>query len=374
MIFGEMRILPVLKDLHIRVTSKCNLNCPHCYAADWFKDESQLDFDCISNVVSQAVELGCKKVTFTGGEPLVAESIAESIDFCLENNLRVEVETNGILIDALVNKLKSNITKVEFGISYDGENMRGQKVSEIVRKNIEQLAKLGCDIKIQTVITTINAHEIDHIFNFSQKLNIRNRVFLAHSPNGNGKDLPLRKINEWLKTVNDIKTKYPHAIIELPDLFSGGSQKKCGWGVHRCEIMSNGDVTSCAPITFNHRSFVAGNINESSLKEIWTSEHFEEIRNLSQKDFKGLCAKCIFWNTCLGACRSISYSTGGDLLSPHPFCSALLAGVKGGAINASLIEHIKDQIENWIKHLDDSNFIYDNTKYEDIVKSQHKIL
>jgi MoaA/NifB/PqqE/SkfB family radical SAM enzyme len=155
-----MSVLPILKDLHIRITSKCNLNCPHCYAADWFKEEEQLDFSCISDAIKQAIKLGCQKVTFTGGEPLVAKPIAESIKFCFANNLRVEVETNGILINVLIDELKSDITKVEFGISYDGENMRGSKVAEIVRKNIEKLCQLGCDIKIQTVITTINAHQL----------------------------------------------------------------------------------------------------------------------------------------------------------------------------------------------------------------------
>lgn len=324
-------------------------------------------------MISQAIVLGCKKVTFTGGEPLAYEYIGDAIKFCLSNNLRVEVETNGSMVESLINSLHDEILKVEFAISYDGENMRGTKTAPIVRKNIESLVNLGCNVKLQTVITTINISEICNILNFSKNLGIKNRVFLAHSPNGNGKNLELLNVNQWLEIVKLLKEKYPNAIVELPDVFSGGSQKKCGWGVHRCEIMPNGDVTSCGPINFNKQGFKAGNIKNNSLKDIWGSEHFKYIRNLKQKDFKGLCSKCVYWRTCLGACRSISYSTGGDLLSPHPFCTEIFKAIKNNAIKKSLIPNIS-LINKWLEGLESDNFIYETEPYDSIVKKQHKLI
>ena len=367
-----MNKLPILKDLHIRITSKCNFNCPHCYAADWFKDNLSLGYYELKSAITQAIELGCKKVTFTGGEPLVSDCISDIVKFCLCNNLRVEIETNGYLINDLIENLKGEITKVEFGVSYDGEEMRGNNTTPTVRNNIAKLVHLGCNVKIQTVLTKLNISEIDNILNFSGNLGIKNRVFLAHSPNGNGKNLELLDINEWLKIVKLLKEKYPHAIVELPDVLSGGTQKKCGWGVHRCEIMPNGDVTSCGPITFNKRGFKAGNTKVQKLKDIWASEHFEYIRNLKQIDFEGLCSKCVFWKTCLGACRSISYSTGGNLLSPHPFCVSLYKNMKNDKLDKDLIPDIQI-IYKWIKELENPNFKYEQEYYNSIVKKQHKL-
>ena len=57
-----MNKLPILKDLHIRITSKCNFNCPHCYAADWFKDNLSLGYYELKSAITQAIELGCKKL------------------------------------------------------------------------------------------------------------------------------------------------------------------------------------------------------------------------------------------------------------------------------------------------------------------------
>ena len=363
--------LPTLKDLHIRITSKCNFNCPHCYAADWFKNDVALTLDIVTSTIMEAIDLGCKKVTFTGGEPLISPFICDAIKFCLEHNLRVEVETNGFLCDSLIEKLKKDISKIEFSVSYDGENMRGN-TSTTVRENIKKLVNLNCNVKIQTVITKINMNEIDHIFEFSKNLGIKNRVFLAHSPNGNGKNLSQLEIQEWLGLVKKIKTAYPHVIIELPDVFSGGAQKKCGWGVHRCEIMPNGDVTSCGPITFNKRGFIAGNVIHEPLAKIWGSEHFSFIRSIKQNDFKGLCSKCEYWNTCLGACRSISSSIGGNLLSPHPFCVSVYNLILSGKADKNIIPNA-NAVYKWAENIQNSSFSPCNNSYYLRVLKQHKL-
>lgn len=365
--------LPILKDLHIRITSSCNFNCPHCYAADWFGEKFEITLEEIESLVNQAIELGCKKVTFTGGEPLVAKCIVEAIKYCLSKKLRVEVETNGVFVNKLIEGLKDNVKKVEFAISYDGVKMRDEKLAKEVRNNIIKVKELGCDVKIQTVLTKLNIDEFDEIFRFSRDNNIRNRCFLAHSPNGNGKNLSLFEIKDWLMIVRKLKEKYPHVIVELPDVLSGGMQKKCGWGVHRCEVMPNGDVTSCAPITFNYRDYIAGNIKNERLKDIWGNEYFQRIRNLKQEDFEEPCSKCIYWKTCLGACRSISYSTGGKLLSSHPFCNALYEYMSNEETDKSIIPNIH-LAEKWIEALKGDFFETEKELYECIVRKQHKLL
>lgn len=167
-----------------------------------------------------------------------------------------------------------------------------------------------------------------------------------------------------------IKGTYPHAAIELPDLFSGKLTRKCGWGVHRCEIMANGDVTSCGPIEFNKSGFVASNIHKSPLKDIGKSEHFNYIRNLKQENFEGLCSKCIFWKGCLGACRSVSYANSDHLLAPHPFCNLVFDGVKKGKIDPSLLLD-KNRTFQWISEIDSPDYIPESMSYKDIVINQH---
>lgn len=366
-----MNGIPILKDLHIRITSSCNFNCKHCYAADWFNDKCELSIEDVKTLVDQAVELGCKKVTFSGGEPLFAKDIIESMSYCLEKNLKVAIETNGVLLDNIITGLgEDRIRKISFAISYDGKKMRNEKFVDLVKENIIKFANLGCEIKVQTAITKVNGDELDDIFQFSKSKGIKNRCFLAHSPDGNGKNIPIFRTNEWLAIIKKVTENYPNVMIELPDLFPKRKKRKCGWGVHRCEVMPNGAVTSCGPIAFNHREFVAGNIKKSRLKDIWVSKHFTEIRKLKQTDFEFPCSKCIYWTTCLGSCRSLAFSNGKKLLSPHPFCKALYDSIKNREIDKSLLTDAQ-LVEAWIKEIENPNYIPPGDIYGDLVKKQH---
>ncbi len=366
-----MNTIPILSDLHIRITSNCNFNCQHCYAADWLNEKYQLSISEIKRVVDQAIELGCRKVTFSGGEPILAQDINKAIAYCLEKKLKVAIETNGLFVDKIITGLgEENVRKVFFAISYDGKKMRDEKFVQLVKDNIIKVANLGCEIKIQSAITKVNVDELDDIFQFSKKNGIKNRCFLIHSLNGNGKNIPLFEAEEWLKIIKKVNENYSNVMIELPDVFPVRKKKKCGWGVHRCEIMPNGDVTSCAPITFNNREFIAGNIKTEMLKDIWESKHFTEIRELKQSDFEQPCSKCVYWENCLGSCRSLALSIGKKLLSPHPFCRVLYDSIKNNKIDKNLLLDA-ELVDIWIREIENPNYVAMGITYGDLVKKQH---
>jgi radical SAM protein with 4Fe4S-binding SPASM domain len=336
-----------IKNLHIRITSKCNFNCAHCYAGDWLHDNCELDLSTLISVIDQACDLGCEEVTFTGGEPLLSQHLIPAIEHCIGSGLEVEIETNGVLLDQFIINAKKHLKYIHFEVSYDGDLMRNAQHTDRVLGNIEKLADLSCSVRVQTVLTFINIDEAYKIFDFSKKLGIKNRVFLSHSTNGNAKNLPLLPTKKWLKIVRDLKTKYSHLTIELPELFTGTNNKSCGWGYSRCELMPNGDITSCAPITFNKRDFVAGNIREKPLEELWNHLHFKKIRELTQADFHGLCAKCPYWKTCKGACRSMAFGSSGDILAAHPFCVAFYEEASS-TMDGSTIDDLNKTAKEWL--------------------------
>lgn len=366
-----MNNVPLLTDLHIRITSNCNFNCQHCYAADWFDERSELSIKEIKLLVAQAMELGCKKVTFSGGEPLLAHNIIEAINYCLERKIKVAIETNGTLIGDIISGLgEDKVRKIFFAISYDGKKMRDKRFVDLVKKNIIKIANLGCEIKVQTAITKVNVDELDDIFKFSKANRIKNRCFIAHSPTGNGRNISSFKAEEWLKIIKKVSENYSNVMIEVPDIFPGRKKRKCGWGVHRCEVMPNGDVTSCAPITFNHRDFIAGNIKNEMLKDIWMSKHFMDIRKLKQSDFEMPCSKCIYWENCLGSCRSLAFSNGEKLLAPHPFCKALYDMIIQNELNENLLQDA-ELVNSWFKEIENPDFVPVEISYSKLVTKQH---
>ena len=363
--------LPMLKNLHIRITSSCNFNCRHCYAADWLPQKYELSIAEIISVIDQAMALGCRNVTFSGGEPLMAQDIVAALGYCLEQNIKASIETNGTFVDKLVSRLGEDRARhVSFAVSYDGKKMRDERFVRLVKENILKLVDLGCNVRIQTAITKVNVDEVDEIFQFSRAHGIKNRCFLAHSPTGNGKNIPSFNAKEWLTLIKNVTETYPNVMIEVPDIFPGRKKRKCGWGVHRCEVMPNGDVTSCAPRAFAHKGFVAGNIKESSLKELWGSQHFVKIRQLRQSDFKMPCARCIYWQNCLGSCRSLASSNGKMLLSPHPFCQAVYDLAEHDKLDRSLLQD-PGRVDAWLQGLQDAENDLVGS-YRACVEKQHR--
>lgn len=92
-----------LPHLDFELTERCNNNCIHCCI-----NKSEFDDKCISAelsteqvkaVLTQAVQLGCLQVRFTGGEPLLRPDFEEIYKFSYQNGMKVIVFTNGRLIN-----------------------------------------------------------------------------------------------------------------------------------------------------------------------------------------------------------------------------------------------------------------------------------
>ena len=93
---------PLLTHLDMELTERCNNNCIHCYinlpANDIKAKQKELSATEIKEILKEAVSLGCLKVRFTGGEPLLREDFEELYFFARRLGLKVIIFTNGTLI------------------------------------------------------------------------------------------------------------------------------------------------------------------------------------------------------------------------------------------------------------------------------------
>ena len=91
-----------LRFLDIEMTERCNNNCVHC-SINLPEDDPQtkareMTTDEIKKILSNAARLGCLKVRFTGGEPLLREDFPELYLFARRLGMRVIIFTNATLI------------------------------------------------------------------------------------------------------------------------------------------------------------------------------------------------------------------------------------------------------------------------------------
>ena len=93
---------PLLGQLDIELTERCNNACLHCLINRPEKDAAarsrEMDTAFVKDLLRQAAGLGCLMVRFTGGEPLLREDFAELYLFARRLGLRVILFTNGRLI------------------------------------------------------------------------------------------------------------------------------------------------------------------------------------------------------------------------------------------------------------------------------------
>jgi radical SAM protein with 4Fe4S-binding SPASM domain len=93
---------PLLHWLDLELTERCNNDCVHCSvnrpAGDADVRARELSTDAIKTVLSQAAELGCLTVRFTGGEPLLREDFADVYVFARRLGLKVCLFTNATLL------------------------------------------------------------------------------------------------------------------------------------------------------------------------------------------------------------------------------------------------------------------------------------
>jgi len=89
---------PLLGQLDIELTERCNNACIHCLINRLEHDSEararEMDTAFVKDVLRQAADLGCLTVRFTGGEPLLRDDFEELYLFARRLGLRVILFTN----------------------------------------------------------------------------------------------------------------------------------------------------------------------------------------------------------------------------------------------------------------------------------------
>lgn len=109
--------LPQLLSLDMELTERCNNNCIHCYinlpAKDISAKKNELSSKKIKEILAEAASLGCMRVRFTGGEPLLRDDFEELYIFARKLGLIVVIATNATLITPRLAKLLKRIPPLQ---------------------------------------------------------------------------------------------------------------------------------------------------------------------------------------------------------------------------------------------------------------------
>lgn len=313
---------PILKDLFLEVTMRCNARCEHCGSSCGDKVvNDEISAEDLKNTlldISKKYNANGILLNVTGGEPLMRKDLFEIMEYAISLGYRWGMTSNGMLInDDILKKMEE--TKMEtISISLDGlkethENFR--KVPNSFDKIIENIKKLQQVPSIKIVqVTTVankkNLHELEELYKLMKQLNVISWRVINVDPIGRAKgnsDILLDS-NDYIYLWNFIKEKREENILNVEygcshylDLDYEKELRDtyfiCSAGLYVASILSNGDISVC-PNVERRTEFIQGNIKKDKFVDVWEKE-FKIFRNENRTKCDK-CSKCSKWKYCLG--------------------------------------------------------------------------
>ncbi|MCP4176368.1 MAG: radical SAM protein [bacterium] len=315
-----------LLTLELELSLKCNFRCPYCYVPDKEALKDELTFKEVCDIISQAKELGARKIIILGGEPTLHPQFFKVIEFINHNGMKAEIFTNGSKITQnFANKLYLNGVRTVIKLnSFKPEIMKlltGRSDSHnLALQALKNLKEAGYPDKnhflaVSTVICKQNLEEITKLWTWLRNQNIE-PYFEIITPQGNAKE------NQWLEVTPKQTEKIFREIAEIDKIKFNKKWKiqpplvgaNCLRLLYSCLIDNKGFVKPCVGISES-----AGNIRSKSLADIIKdSEIIQHLRDY-QKRIKGPCNSCDKAEDCYG-CRGAAFQQTGDPLASDPLC------------------------------------------------------
>lgn len=270
----------------IGLTYRCKLNCSHCSAGIYLKNESyELKTDEIKKLLDDIYKLNVPRINITGGDPFLRDDLYEIILYASKRFI-VILESNGMDLDfEKIKKLKEcNLSCLAVSIDspYPMVHDKLRKKEGLFKEAIETLftaKKLRLPTIISTYITSQNI-DVNYLVELKKICKLTGALAI--------RVLPLRPIGNSVENYNSSDFLNETDEIKLEKILDKGVFYFRGIpGGNVCGIFSRntfyispyGDVQPCPylPISFgNLKSDELGII----LNKMWNHEIFKNVENL----------------------------------------------------------------------------------------------
>lgn len=272
----------------IETTAFCTQKCIHCAHKSLQRKKGNMAMHLYKKIINEiAKEAPATEVWMTYyGEALILKyKLFYMINYAKRKGLsNLVLNTNATLLDEEMSEMLIDSELDRFIISMDGftketyEKIRvGGKYEEVfgnVTRFLQILKSRKTNkpkFEMQFSVMDENKHELEDFNKFwvSQGANVKNRPLAS-----------------WA------------GRIKAPNLDFLLERVPCKWALNHCAILWNGDLVACGVDC--EGLFVAGNVNNSTAKEIWNTTHkaFRQTHlDKRWNDLPDVCKGCLDWQT-----------------------------------------------------------------------------
>jgi radical SAM protein with 4Fe4S-binding SPASM domain len=325
-----------LFQLDIELTERCNNNCIHCCINLPEKENpsslKEMTTDEVKEYLVQAANLGCMKVRFTGGEPLLRKDFEELYIFTRKLGLKVLIFTNARLITkSLVQLLAKIPPMIPLEITVYG--MHKSSYESITRspgsfiqfwQGVNLLIEHKIPFIVKSALLPPNKKEINEFEIWTKTLPGNNSspgyaMFfdLRNRRDNETKNDLIKKLrvspDEGMRILSMDKEKYLHTMKQFTQKFmrpDGNQLFTCGAGQSLC-IDAYGNIQPCMGLRDPGLVLKQGyTLMESLVK-------FKELSEIkaTNPEYLSRCANCFIKGLC-EQCPAKSWAENGTLDTP----------------------------------------------------------
>ncbi len=293
--FSHMSMSP--RSIQIECTTRCNLRCTMCEIAYWTEKGGDLSLKHLQAMVENLPKL--QRVDLTGiGEALMNRAFYDAVAWLKGRGLYVTLNDNFTLMTE-----RSATRLIELGVdqiflSLDGatkatyEHIRVGANFDKVIANAQRLLGLKRDlrrkrpeVKINTVVTSTNYHEIADIVTLAHDLGIGMTQFVNVMTFDTTADLDTAAVQAEVRAAFDraLARGRELGVLVKIELFDKRPAQQCDFPWTRNFVTYDGFVHPCCFTTQtgdrqaqNRRSF--GNLVQTPFEAIWRSEVYTGFR------------------------------------------------------------------------------------------------
>jgi radical SAM protein with 4Fe4S-binding SPASM domain len=338
----------------IEVTRRCPLECQHCYnnlpMGDQDARSREMTTEEHFKMLDELVEMGCFWLLYTGGEIFARKDFLEIYTYAKKKGFLITLFTNGTLInekiaDYLVEWPPFSIEITLYGRTRETYEALTQIPGSYDRclRGIKLLRERKLPLKLKTVATSINKHEVTAMRQFAEEeLGVEFKFDGQVNPRIDCSQSPLA-VRLTPEEVVALDMNAPNGVIEYqrlakrdlenpPNLAKNDTVYFCGGGMNSFAINAHGEMGIC--VISQQDTF---RVQEAGLKRVW-EESLLQLRTRKRTQVTK-CVQCRIQSLC-GMCPANGEMENGDKESPVEFlCN--VAHLRAAVIGVEVPSHGK---------------------------------
>lgn len=339
------------REVSIEMTHRCPLECQHCYnnlpMGDVDARKKEMTFDEHVRLLDELKDMGCLWLLYTGGEIFARKDFLDIYTEAKKRGFIITLFTNGTMItpriaDYLVEYRPFAIEITLYGATRETYETLTQIPGSFDRcmKGIKLLLERKLPLKLKTVPTTINFHEVYEMKRLAEEeLGVEFKFDPLINPRTDCSQSPLavRLSPEQVVSLDfrDPVRKSEYFALAKKELASGpanmGPERyTCGGGEKGCAVDPTGKLTICV---LSHQDGVS--LRDVSFEQGWEGR-LKEIRESTRKR-QTICTTCQLQSLC-SMCPANGELENGDAETPVEFLCQV-AHLRAFSLGLQVPEH-----------------------------------